>query len=103
MTSNQLDNLLSPTSSQSISLVNASSVISENWIDLPDSTSSTVEVPSTLEQVNCKGTYYIIWNANTKDDFASWWDQHSAAKKIKESDSQYTQSNWHNAHHKSAF
>ena len=60
MTFNQLDNLLSPTSSQFISLINASSVISENWIDLPDSTSSTVEVSSTLEQVNCKNTYYII-------------------------------------------
>ena len=103
MTFNQLDNLLSFTSSQSISLVNASSVISENWIDLLNSTSSTVEVPSTLEQVNCKGTYYIIWNANTKDDFASWWDQRSAAKEIKEPDSRYTQPNWHNAHRKSAF
>ena len=71
MTFNQLDNLLSPISLQSISLVNASFIISENWIDLLDSTFSTVEVSSTLEQVNCKGMYYIIWNANTKDDFAS--------------------------------
>ena len=87
MTFNQLDSLLSFTSSQSVSLVNASSVISENSADLSDFTFSTVEVSSTLEQVNCKNTYYIIWNANTKNDFASWWDQCSAIKKIKKSDS----------------
>ena len=103
MTFNQLDNLLFFISSQSVNLVNASSVISENSADLQNFTFSTVEVSSTLEQVNCKSTYHVIWNANTKDDFASWWDQHSAVKEIKESDSQYTQSNWHNAHCKSAF
>ena len=72
MTFNQFDSLLSFTFSQSVSLVNASSVISENSADLSDFTFSTVEVLSTLEQVNCKNTYYIIWNANIKDDFASW-------------------------------
>jgi hypothetical protein len=98
MTSNQLDSLLSPTSSQSVSLVNASSIISDNSADLPDSTSSTVEVPSILEQVNRRGTYYVIWNANTKDDFASWWNQSSAAKKIKEPGSKCSQPNWNNVH-----
>jgi len=105
MTSNQLDSLLSPTSSQSVSLVNAS-FISENSADLQNSTSGTIEVnelPSTLEQVNCKGTYYVIWNANTKDDFASWWNQCSAAKKIKEPDSRCTHPNWNNGHRKSEF
>ena len=103
MTFNQLDSLLSLTSSQSVSLVNASSVISENSADLSDFTFSTVEVSLTLEWVNCKSTYYVIWNANTKDDFVSWWNQCSAVKKIKKSDSQYTQFNWNNAHHKSEF
>jgi len=100
---NQLDNLLFFISSQSVSLVNVSSVISENSADLSDFIFSTVEVSLTLEQVNCKSTYYVIWNANTKNDFISWWNQCSAVKKIKKSDSWYTQSNWNNAHHKSEF
>ena len=47
--------------------------------------------------------YYVIWNVNTKNDFASWWNQYSAVKKIKKSDSWYTHFNWNNAHHKSEF
>ena len=62
MTFNQLDSLLSFTSSQSVSLVNVS-FISENSVDLQNFTSGTVEVnelSSTLEQVNCRNTYYVI-------------------------------------------
>ena len=102
---NQFDSLLSLTSSQSVSLVNAF-FISENSADLQNFTSDMIEVnelSSTLEQVNCKSMYYVIWNANTKDDFASWWNQCSAVKKIKKSDSQCTHSNWNNDHHKSEF
>src|SRR5436190_24231444 len=62
MTFNQLDSLLSLTSSQSVSLVNVS-FISENSADLQNFISGTVEVnelSSILEQVNCKNTYYVI-------------------------------------------
>ena len=74
MTFNQLDSLLSFTSSQSVSLVNVS-FISENSADLQNFTSDMIEVnelSSTLEQVNCRNTYYVIWNANIKNDFVSW-------------------------------
>ena len=90
MTFNQLDNLLSLTFSQSVSLVNTSFIISDDSVNLSDFIFSTVEVSSTLEQVNHRNTYYIIWNANTKDDFTSWWNQNSAVKKIKKSDSKYS-------------
>ena len=62
MTFNQLDNLLSFTSSQFVSLVNVF-FISENSADLQNFTSDTVEVnelPSILEQVNCRDMYYVI-------------------------------------------
>ena len=71
---NQLDNLLSLISFQFVSLVNAF-FISENSADLQNFISDTVEVNKLsfiLEQINYKSTYYVIWNANTKDDFASW-------------------------------
>ena len=63
MTFNQLDSLLSPTSSQSVSLVNASFIISENSADLQNFISNMIkinELSFTLEQVNCKDTYYVI-------------------------------------------
>ena len=57
---NQLDSLLSLTFSQSVSLVNASFIISDDSVNLSDFTFSTVEVSSTLEQVNHRNTYYVI-------------------------------------------
>ena len=75
-------------------------------MNLQNFTSDTIEVnelSSTLEQVNCKNTYYVIWNVNTKNNFASWWNQCSAAKKIKKSDSWYIYFNWNNDYHKSEF
>ena len=60
MTFNQLDSLLSLTFSQSVSLVNASFIISDDSADLSDFTFSTIEVSSTLKQVNHKDTYYVI-------------------------------------------
>ena len=74
-------------------------IISDDSVNLSDFIFSTVEVSSTLEQVNHKDMYYVIWNANTKDDFVSWWNQNSAVKKIKKSDSKCSQSNWNNVHH----
>ena len=71
---NQFDSLLSLTFFQSVSLVNAF-FISENSANLQNFISDMIEVnelSSTLEQVNCKNMYYIIWNINTKNDFASW-------------------------------
>ena len=62
MTFNQLDSLLSFTSSQSVSLVNVS-FISENSVNLQNFISDTIEVnelSSTLEQVNCRSMYYVI-------------------------------------------
>ena len=47
--------------------------------------------------------YYIIWNVNTKNDFVFWWNQYSAVKKIKKSDSWCTYFNWNNAYCKSEF
>ena len=89
MTFNQFDNLLSFTFFQSISFINVF-FISENFMNLQNFISDMIEInelSSTLEQVNCRDTYYIIWNVNTKDDFVSWWNQYSAVKKIKKSDS----------------
>ena len=60
MTFNQLDSLLSLTFSQSVSLVNVSFIISDDSADLSDFTFSTVEVSSTLEQVNHRNMYYVI-------------------------------------------
>ena len=59
---NQFDNLLSFISSQSVNLVNVF-FISENSANLQNFISDTVEVnelSSTLEQVNCRNTYYVI-------------------------------------------
>ena len=64
--------------------------ISENSADLQNFISDMIEVnelSSILEQVNCKSMYYVIWNANIKNDFVFWWNQYSAIKKIKKSDS----------------
>ena len=80
--------------------------IFENFADLQNFISDTIEVNELsfiLEQVNCKSTYYVIWNTNTKNDFISWWNQCSAVKKIKKSDFQCTHSNWNNDHCKSEF
>ena len=60
MTFNQLDSLLSLTFSQSVSFVNVSFIISDDSVNLSDFTFSTVEVSSTLEQVNHRDTYYVI-------------------------------------------
>ena len=71
---NQLDSLLSFTFSQFVNLINVF-FISENSMNLQNFISDMIEVnelSSTLEQVNCKNMYYVIWNANIKDDFASW-------------------------------
>ena len=103
---NQFNNLLFLIFSQSVNFVNAFFVIFENSVDLQNSISDIIEInelSSTLEQVNCRNMYYIIWNINTKNNFISWWNQCSAVKKIKKSDSQWTYSNWNNAHHKSEF
>ena len=60
MTFNQFDSLLSFTFSQSVSFVNASFTISDDSVNLSDFTFSTIEVSSTLEQVNHKDMYYVI-------------------------------------------
>ena len=93
MTFNQLDSLLSFIFFQSVSLVNMFFIISDDSVNLSDFIFSTVEVSSILEQVNHRDTYYVIWNANTKNDFVSWWNQNSVVKKIKKSDSKCSQSN----------
>ena len=59
---NQFDNLLSLTFFQSVNLVNAF-FISENSMNLQNFISDMIEVNElsfTLEQVNCKNTYYVI-------------------------------------------
>ena len=102
---NQFDSLLSFIFSQFVSLVNVSFIF-ENSTDLQNFISDIIEVnelSSILKQVNCKSMYYVIWNANIKNDFASWWNQYSVIKKIKKSDFWYTHSNWNNDHCKSEF
>ena len=103
MTFNQADTSSSLISSQSVSLVAESPDVSENSLNLQDSIFSTIEVSSTLDKLNCNDWYFVIWNADTKDDFTSWWNQLSAAQKCKQSGSGKTNSNWSNAHCKSDF
>ena len=71
MTFNQADTSSSFISSQSASLVTESSDVSENSLNLQDSIFSTIEVSSTLDKLNCNDWYFVIWNADTKDDFTS--------------------------------
>ncbi len=71
MTFNQADTSSSLISSQSASLVAESPDVSENSLNLQDPISSTIEVSSTLDKLNCNGRYFVIWNADTKDDFTS--------------------------------
>jgi len=103
MTSNQADTPSSLIPSQSASLVAESPDVPENPLNLQDPISSTIEVPSTLDKLNCNGWYFVIWNADTKDDFTSWWNQLSAAQECKQSGSGKTHPNWSNTHRKSDF
>ena len=60
MTFNQADTSSSPIPSQSVSLVAESSDVSENSLNLQDSISSTIEVSSTLDKLNCNDWYFVI-------------------------------------------
>ena len=80
-----------------------SSDVSENSLNLQDSIFSTIKVSFTLDKLNCNDQYFVIWNADTKNDFTSWWNQLSAVQKCKQSESGKTHSNWSNIHHKSDF
>ena len=103
MTFNQADTSSSLISSQSVSLVAESPDVSENSLNLQDSIFSTIEVSSTLNKLNCNDQYFVIWTADTKNDFTSWWNQLSAAQECKQSESGKTHSNWSNTHCKSDF
>ena len=95
-----LDILSSPTLSQSASQTRVSDFQSDCEILQVE---VQCEVPSALEQLNCKSKYYIIWNANEVEIFSSWWNQLPAVKKCQKSGSGKSHSCWANAHRTSTF
>jgi len=57
----------------------------------------SIEVPSVLQQMNCGGKYYIIWDTDQAEVFISWWDQLPEAKKCRQPGSKKAHPCWNNA------
>jgi len=93
-----LDLLSSPTPSQSASQTKTTDLSEILQDSAPSSVEVQCEVPSALEQLNCKGKYYVIWDAKQTEIFDSWWNQLSAAKKCRQPHTKVAHPCWANAH-----